>query len=199
MQTYLQKIKTLDSLDSSELTALLLEEKVGIIPTDTVYGLVAIVKSQKAVRKMYSLKKRDNKRGTLIAGSVKQLIDLGFDSGHLALVKKYWPGAVSVECSLPTQIIYAGNSQTTIAVRIPKSQELIKLLSKTGPILTTSANLPGEPIANNISEAQSYFKDRVDFYADGDDLSESQPSTIIKVVDNKVELIRAGIVAIEDL
>ncbi len=62
--------------------------------------------------------------------------------------------------------------------------------------MTTSANKPGEPGAVNVAEAQYYFQDRVDFYVDGGDLLGRAPSTIIRVTDDGIEVIREGAVKI---
>jgi tRNA A37 threonylcarbamoyladenosine synthetase subunit TsaC/SUA5/YrdC len=59
--------------------------------------------------------------------------------------------------------------------------------------MTTSANRPGEPPANDLKEAQAYFEDAVDFYVDGGDLKGRQPSTIIRMVDDAVEVLRPGV------
>jgi tRNA A37 threonylcarbamoyladenosine synthetase subunit TsaC/SUA5/YrdC len=72
------------------------------------------------------------------------------------------------------------------------------LLRDTGPLLTSSANHPGEPVAATIAEAQKYFGDKIDFYADGGDLSGRQSSTIIRIIDDAIEIIRQGAVKIDE-
>ena len=59
-------------------------------------------------------------------------------------------------------------------------------------MLTSSANTPGLPPADNIAQAKEYFGDRVDFYVDGGDYSGRQPSTLIQVIDDTVEVLRHG-------
>jgi len=58
--------------------------------------------------------------------------------------------------------------------------------------------MPGESPANIVAEAQAYFGDAVDFYVDGGDLSGAAPSTIIRIVDDAVEVLREGAVKIND-
>jgi L-threonylcarbamoyladenylate synthase len=84
-----------------------------------------------------------------------------------------------------------------IAVRIPKNKALIKLLEQTGPLLTTSANLPGDKPAGTIADAQKIFGSKIDTYIDGGDLSDRKPSTVIRIVDDAVEIIRQGAVLID--
>ncbi|NBS69965.1 threonylcarbamoyl-AMP synthase, partial [bacterium] len=77
-------------------------------------------------------------------------------------------------------------------VRVVADGMLQMFLQKTGPLLTSSANLPGESPANTLEEARAYFRDAVDFYVDGGDLSGRQSSTLIRVVNGKVEVLRQG-------
>ena len=65
-------------------------------------------------------------------------------------------------------------------------------------MLTSSCNQPGENPADNISEAIAYFGEKIDAYVDGGDLSEREPSTLIRVVDDIVEVIRVGSVKIDE-
>jgi len=170
---------------------------VGVIPTDTIYGLVARAADQQAVERLYKLKSRENKPGTLIAASIEQLVELGIKRRYLTAVSQYWPGAVSVVIPCDASLSYLHQGKFSLAVRIPDDQTLQGILNETGPLITSSANDPGEPTAVTIEEAKRYFNDKVDFYVDGGDLSGRPPSTVIRIVDDAVEVLRQGAVAIE--
>jgi tRNA A37 threonylcarbamoyladenosine synthetase subunit TsaC/SUA5/YrdC len=71
-------------------------------------------------------------------------------------------------------------------------------VSKTGALLTSSANAPGEPTATNLAEAQAYFGDQVDFYVDSGQAAVPVPSTVIRIVDDAVEVLRQGAVIINE-
>jgi L-threonylcarbamoyladenylate synthase len=171
---------------------------VGVIPTDTVYGLVVRASDQTAVQRLYDLKHRENKPGTLIAASIEQFVGLGLKARYLKAVEQYWPGAVSVIIPCGPELTYLHQGKFGLAVRIPDYPELLTLLDQSGPLLTSSANHPGEPTANTVDEARSYFKDEVDFYVDGGDLSSHQPSTVIRIVDDAIEILREGAVKIQE-
>ena len=181
-----------------ETAARLLHEPgaVGIMPTDTVYGVVARAADRDAVTRLYWLKHREHKPGTLISADIDQLVRLGFKRRYLVAVERFWPGAVSVVIPCP-ELEYLHQGVETLAVRIPADEELLAFLKQTGPLLTSSANQPGEPPANTLAEAKKYFGDAVDFYIDGGDLSGKQPSTIIRMVDDAVEVLRPGAVKID--
>jgi tRNA threonylcarbamoyl adenosine modification protein (Sua5/YciO/YrdC/YwlC family) len=170
---------------------------IGVIPTDTVYGVVARAHDQAAVTRLYELKRREHKPGTLIAASVDQLVELGFKRRYLQAVERFWPGPVSVVVPC-MELAYLHQGVGSLAVRIPNNPELLRLLQSTGPLLTSSANQPGEPPANTAAEARAYFDDGVDFYEDGGDLSGAQPSTVIRVVDDAIEVLRQGAVHIDE-
>lgn len=172
---------------------------LAVIPTDTVYGVVARAADPAAVERLYKLKKREDKPGTIVAAGIQQLEELGLKHRYLTAVEQFWPGAVSVviPCSDPA-LKYLHRGQMSLAVRIPDDPDLLKFLSQSGPLLTSSANHPGEPTATTMEQAQAYFGDEVDAYVNGGDLSNREPSTIIRIVDDAVEVLRQGNVKIED-
>lgn len=184
---------------SSAPDALAIPGAVAVIATDTVYGVVARAQDMLAVANLYALKHRAGKPGTLIAASVEQLEALGLKRRYLKAVEQFWPGAVSViiPCA-DSALEYLHQGKMSLAVRIPEPIEIRKLLEITGPLLTSSANHPSEPPATTIDEARSYFGDDVSAYFDGGDLSNHKPSTIIKIVDDAIEVIRPGAVAVKE-
>lgn len=172
---------------------------VGVLPTDTVYGVVARAADSSAVQRLYDLKDREGKPGTVIAANTDQLESLGLKARYLKAVSQFWPGAVSViiPCAEPT-LSYLHQGKNSLAVRIPDHPELNQLLQQTGPLLTSSANHPGDPVATTAAAAERTFGNQVDFYVDGGDLTDHQPSTIIRIVDDAIEIIREGAVKIQE-
>ena len=170
---------------------------VGVLPSDTVYGVMCKASDQSAVQRLYKLKHRENKPGTIIVASIEQLVELGLKKRYLTAVSQYWPGAVSVV--VPTDnpnLTYLDQQKGSLAVRVVADPALKTLLQKTGPLLTSSANHPGQPPANTIAEAQDYFGETVDLYVDGGDCTGRQSSTVIRIVDDTVEVLRQGAVTI---
>lgn len=171
---------------------------VALLPTDTVYGVVARAADPVAVQRLYELKHREHKPGTVIAANLEQLQALGLKHRYLSAVAQYWPGALSVviPCANP-QLAYLHQGKQSLAVRLPDNQQVHALLLQTGPLLTSSANQPGKPPANTLAEARAYFGDQVPLYVDGGDLSAQQPSTIIRIIDDAIEVLRPGAVQID--
>jgi tRNA threonylcarbamoyl adenosine modification protein (Sua5/YciO/YrdC/YwlC family) len=165
------------------------------MPTDTIYGLVARAQDKDAVARLYALKHRDHKPGTIIAATIEQLIDLGVDQAHLDKVKQRWPNPLSVETPLSNDLAYLHQDTGRQGLRVVADEAVRKILLQTGPLLTSSANHPGEPGAVTVADAWDYFGDNIDFYVDGGDLSGRAPSTIIRITNTgDIEVIRDGAV-----
>jgi len=173
---------------------------IGVMPTDTVYGLTASASDKQAVKRLYKLKSRHQKPGTIIAASIEQLVDLGIPKQRLETIKHLWPNPLSIVVPLDDNLGYLHQDVGSGAVRVVADRNLRKILLKTGPLLTSSANHPGKSGAANVREAWNYFKDNVDFYVDGGDLRDRAPSTIIRLTDTgKIEVLREGTLDLRSL
>lgn len=181
-----------NSINDAAVVADLLAGKVGVIPTDTVYGLACSAADQAAVDRLYQLKSREHKPGTAIAANAEQLIQLGLKARYVKAVEYLWPNPISIILPDPPELEYLDMGLKCLAVRIPADENIRQLLLQTGPLMTSSANLPGRPTGNNLKEAQAYFNDQVDFYVDGGDLSANQSSTLVKIIDDEVIMLREG-------
>lgn len=189
-------MKVFKSITDPEVIRLLQAGAVGVLPGDTVYGLMGQAGRPETVRQLFEIKQRENKPGTIIAASIDQLVSLGLKRRYMTAVEQYWPGSVSVVIPAGDDIEYLHQGLHGLAVRVPEGDQLQTLLQQTGALMTTSANLAGQPTATTIQEAQNYFGDAVDFYVDGGDISGRLPSTIVRVVDDAVEVLRQGAVRI---
>ena len=166
---------------------------VGILLTDTLYGLVGRALDKKAIKRIYRIKGRNNKKPLIILiSSAKDLKLFGvkLNKQTKKTVENLWPGSVSVilPC-LSKKFTYLHRGTKTLAFRLPGKKPLLDILKKTGPLVAPSANPEKKPPAQNIKEAKIYFGDRVDFYLKGGK-PRSKPSDIIKISDEKIEFIR---------
>jgi tRNA threonylcarbamoyl adenosine modification protein (Sua5/YciO/YrdC/YwlC family) len=184
------------TITDPKLVEALSQGAVCVVPTDTVYGIVCSAHNAESVARLYKLKHREKKPGTLIAASIDQLVELGLKRAYIKPVEQYWPGPLSVV--IPTHDLeYLHEGLGSLAVRIPSDPHVHALLEQTGPLMTSSANLPGRPTATTVDEARGYFGDAIEMYVDGGDLLGRAPSTIVRVVDDEIEVLRAGAVTIE--
>jgi L-threonylcarbamoyladenylate synthase len=177
----------------SEAVAALQDGGVGVMPTDTVYGLVARAHDAKAVGRLYALKHRHHKPGTIIAASVAQVHDLGVSQTLLDQVANLWPNPLSIILPVGKDFAYLHQGIGDIAIRVVDSPNIRQVLEQTGPLLTSSANQPYQPGATTIQQAWDYFGDTVDFYVDDGDRSGYLPSTILRLLDDgEIDVLRPG-------
>jgi L-threonylcarbamoyladenylate synthase len=182
-------VPVFNNLLDPALADILLGGGVGVLLTDTVYGIVGSARIPAAASKVIDAKGRKYKPGTLIAADTQQLLDLGIQREHVRAAKQFWPGPVSLVLPTKPGLEYLDLGMTSLAVRIPRHKEISALLKKVGPLLTTSANRPNEPMVKSIDEAQEIFGNRLNFYVDGGPLGSPLASTIIRF---KIELLRQG-------
>jgi len=165
---------------------------VGVIPTDTLYGIVCSAMSAESVERIYSLKNRNPEKPLIVLiGQLSDLNKFGISSDEqMALsLKKYWPGPNSIILPVSgSNFNYLTRGSGGIAFRFPADEELAKFLRESGSIVAPSANLEGEIPASTIESAELYFPE-LDFYVNGGEKS-GEPSKLLKFADGKFEQLR---------
>lgn len=187
-----------DQLSSESLQSLE-NGGVGVMPTDTVYGIVTQVNNPESVKRLYLLKSRDCNPGTIMASSTQQLIEMGVEPRYVKIASVFWPNPISVVMPVNDSLSYVHLGKNSLAFRIVADPEIAKLLDITGPLLTSSANHPSQKVADTVNEASDYFGNSVDFYIDGGDYSGAQASTIIRIDETGIKLLRNGSINIDNL
>ncbi|GAB2576118.1 L-threonylcarbamoyladenylate synthase [Microlunatus antarcticus] len=182
-----------------------------VLPTDTVYGIGADAFSPAAVQRLLDAKNRGRDMpppvligdGALIRALATDVPDEARD-----LVEVHWPGPLTIVCRIqPSLRMDLGETDGTIALRVPEHELAREILRRTGPLAVSSANLSGRPAALTCDEAVDQLGDRVEVYLDGGDLGtaaeggrQALPSTIVdftRHVDG--QLLRRGAIDLETL
>ncbi|QQG43330.1 MAG: threonylcarbamoyl-AMP synthase [Candidatus Daviesbacteria bacterium] len=185
-------------MDEPNLKLALLQGKIVVMPTDTIYGIVGSALTQETVEKIYALRKRAlSKPMIILISSLEDLkkFKVELDSFTLDFLNKHWPAALSVvlPCLSP-EFEYLHRGTKSLAFRMPKNIKLLNLLRQVGPLVAPSANFEGEKPAENVEEARKYFGDEV-IYVDGGKLS-GQTSTLIEIKNSQVKILREGAVKV---
>lgn len=196
-----------DKDDLQQAVCVLRAGGVIVYPTDTVWGIGCDATNEDAVRKVYALKHREDSKSMLV------LLD---GAGKLQGYVEHIPDAAwdLLECTAhdrdsqglqprPMTIIYPGAKNIapnliaedgSIGIRItqePFSKALCEQLHR--PIVSTSANISGEPTAKNFRQISQAVLDAADYvcrYRRNDE-TEKRPSSIIKLgIDNQIQIIR---------
>lgn len=177
-------------------------KKGGVIaaPTDTVYGLSADAYNPEAVKRIYAIKKREMKKPLIIhIANIEDLSKVAeINNEILEVAKKFWPGALTlilnrIEKSPELDLACAGSSK--IAVRIPNHPIAMEILRLTKtPLISTSANLSGQPFPKTAQEVYDQLGEKVDMILDNNTNSINQESTIMDMTQTPPQIIRKGAV-----
>lgn len=187
---YMKEVKT-----QKEIIEKIRNGEIGVLPTDTIYGLVCLAYNKEAIENIYKIKSRDlSKPFIYLISEISQLKSLGVDTTNEEVNKigEVWPGPVSIEFKCNDNFEYLHRGTGTIGVRMPDNDFLLKIISEVGPIVATSVNREGEPSANSIEDVMFYFSDSklINFYFDAGIISKTA-SKIIKINEGgEVEVIR---------
>jgi L-threonylcarbamoyladenylate synthase len=197
------KTEKISATAAALAAAILSAGGVGILPTDTLYGIVGSALDKKVVERIYRLRERNAKKPMIILiGDLADLRSFGvaLDKKERTLAGRVWPGKVSVVMSIAgtapvRKFAYLHRGTKTLAFRMPAPVWLRTLLKKTGPLVAPSANTEGEPPAKTIAEAKKYFGANVEFYANAG-RRVSRPSTIVRLDKGNPIILRKGAVRI---
>jgi len=171
---------------------LLKEGVVGVLATDTIYGLCGSALNKKTTEKIYKLRRRNLKKPMIILiSSLAELKKFGvnLEKWQKEYLKKIWPGKISI--ILPCggkKFQYLTRGTETLSFRLPNKEKLIKILEISGPLVAPSANLEGKKPAETINEARKYFGKKV-FYYDAGGLRK-KPSCLIDISRKPVRILR---------
>ena len=177
-----------------------------VLPTDTVYGIGVDAFSAKAVQRLLDAKQRGRDMPPpVLIGESTLIRALAVDVPETAkdLVEKHWPGALTVICRIqPSLRMDLGETEGTIALRVPDHELTREILRRTGPMAVSSANISGRPAALTCDEAIEQLGDSVAIYIDGGALSDASgaPSTIVDFTRNEDgQVLRRGAISVETL
>jgi L-threonylcarbamoyladenylate synthase len=188
------KFFLLSKLEIKKASLLLKEGSIGVIPTDTIYGIVGSALDKDIVQKIYKLKRRSQKKPMIILiSSIKDIskFNVKITSEQKKVLKDIWPGKVSVILDCEKESFkYLHRGTKKLAFRMPRKKILLEILKKSGPLVAPSANWEGYPPATKISEGKKYFSDKV-FYLNGGILK-GKPSTLISFNGNNIKIERFG-------
>ncbi|MCK4365903.1 MAG: threonylcarbamoyl-AMP synthase [Thermoplasmatales archaeon] len=192
----------MNKLDLSKAITALLNGKVIVYPTDTLYGLGADIFNEDAVKKIFDIKKRPLKNPLPIAVSDFEMLEkIAFvDERSANLISSFLPGKLTLILSKKDIIpdIVTGGLEK-IAVRIPDNEIALDILSRFGPITATSANIHGNKTPEFINDiAMQFSSEDVEVFLDVGRL-EGQPSTIVDASGKDVVIVREGAIKKEEI
>ncbi len=177
---------------------------VVVFPTETVYGIGTNGLNEKAVEKLYKIKQRPLTKPISLLVSNFEMIDIiakDVTEIEYKIMKKFFPGPLTIilnkkDC-VPSIVTANGD---TVGVRMPENDIALQIIEKSGvPIATPSANISGKPSGTNIKMIMQDFKNQVDYFIDNGESKIGRPSTIIKVENEQIKVLRQGSITKEQI
>lgn len=167
---------------------------IGILPTDTIYGVVGVAGLPETIDRIYEAKGReDHKPFVILISEITQLegLAISLSEAQIEKLQELWQEPVSVILACEAEELnYLHRGKKTLAIRIPNQVWLKELIHVTGPIVATSANISGQPVANSYEEIMQQLPN-LDFYIEG--ATGNTPSKLAILKDNgDVEWLQRG-------
>lgn len=178
--------------------------KLVLFPTETVYGIGADALNEEAVKKIYIAKGRasDNPLIAHIA-NIEMLEKLADGVGKIEkkLIENFWPGPLTIvfkKKAIVPNIITGGLD--TVAIRLPSNIIARKLIEYSNcPIAAPSANISGRPSGTVIEDIIEELDGKVDYVIDMGKVNIGVESTVVRVIDGVVHILRPGKITPENI
>lgn len=187
-----------------EAADMIINGKLVLFPTETVYGIGANALDKQAVSKIFIAKGRASDNPLIVHISSMQMLNkLVKHVGNVEkkLIQNFWPGPLTIifdrkEC-IPDNVT-AGLD--TVGIRMPSNKVARKLIELCNlPIAAPSANISGKPSGTKIEDIVGELDCKVDYILDAGMTDIGVESTVIRVIDNKVHILRPGKITKEDI
>jgi len=174
-----------------------------VLPTDTVYGIGADAFVPSAVSAILDAKGRGRDMPPPVLVPNEATVDglaTGVPEYARRLIGRFWPGPLTlVLASQPSLVWDLGDTNGTVALRMPRDETALDLLLLVGPMAVTSANLRGRPAATSAQEALDQLGDSVAVYLDGGPSRSERASTILDCTGPTPEVLRLGTLDADEL
>jgi L-threonylcarbamoyladenylate synthase len=187
-----------------EATAAVRDGALVVFPTDTVYGVGADAFSPDAVAALQAA--RGGKRGAppaVLVGSVRAATALTESLGAFGqdLIDEFWPGPLTLVFRASSTLKWdLGDTNGTVAVRMPLHPVALELLRRTGPLAVSSASKVGAGSAPAVAaDAMAQLGDAIQVYLDGGPFEESVTSTIVDLTGSMPRVLRNGAITVDQL
>jgi L-threonylcarbamoyladenylate synthase len=200
METKILPIK--DPVALTEAVDILNAGGLVAFPTDTVYGVGALVFNERAVASLYDVKERGLEKAIpILIGDIAQLSQVTSIVTPMArkLAKCFWPGPLTIILPRHPSIPNVVTSYPTVGVRIPNLLSVRKLLRLTGPMAVTSANLSGQSSPSTLQGVIMQLGGRVPLILDGGVTHGGTPSTLVDCTGDEPVVLREGPISLDEI
>lgn len=190
----------MDVITINDIRKINLKGKVICFPTDTVYGVGALIEDEEAINKIYDLKNRDKSKplAVLTGNTNIEKYVLEINNQAKQLMENYWPGALTLVFKKTNLISDKVTSNLdTIGLRMPNSKIALAVLNNFGLMATTSVNISGDKPLNDVNEIIKYFSNDIDYLIIDKEETSNVSSTVVDVTKNELKVLRQGDIIIK--
>lgn len=177
-----------------EIIAMLREQDVAVVPTDTVYGIVADAFRPKATMALRDVKELASSAPlTVLIRSPRQVSGLVSEIPEAAdrLMASYWPGPLTLVLAAADGLSWDIGTRTVVALRMPTDELLLDVIADIGPVVCTAATVPAGQPPTTVDDARAVFGDRIGLYVDGGP-REARWSTVVDLTREHPAVLREG-------
>ena len=171
-------------------------------PTDTVYGVGALVFDEKAVESIYAAKERPVEKAIpVLLGDAEDIGQVAEDIPLFAirLIERFWPGPLTVLVPKKLSVPVVVSATATVGVRVPDHEVARALLRLAGPMAVTSANISSQPSPTTAEEVHQQLGGRIALIVDGGRTPGGVPSTLVDCTTNEIQILREGPISREQV
>ncbi|MEP7191733.1 MAG: L-threonylcarbamoyladenylate synthase [Actinomycetota bacterium] len=170
-----------------------------VLPTETVYGVGVDAFAADAVAAVLAAKGRGREMPLPVLVPNPQTVDgLASDVPAYArdLIQAFWPGPLTLVLHQQSSLMWdLGDTNGTVALRMPRNDVTLRLLTEVGPMAVTSANVSGKPPATTILDASDQLGSAVSVYLESGPTSGGLASTILDCTQDTPVILRAGAIS----
>ncbi len=177
-----------------------------LFPTETVYGIGANAFDEIAVKKIFEAKGRAGDNPLIVHISNLQMVnEIVEEISDLEkkLIEKFWPGPLTIIFKRKSKDVIPNvvtANLNTVGIRMPSNLIAKELIQRAGvPIAAPSANVSGRPSGTKIEDIIEELQDKVSYILDGGLTDIGLESTVIRVEENKINILRPGKITKEQL
>lgn len=175
-----------------------------LFPTETVYGIGANALDEKAVKNIFIAKGRAQDNPLIVhIANIETIYKLVKNIGEVEqkLMETFWPGPFTIVLEKkPVIPMCITGGLDTVAIRMPSNEIARKLIEYSGcPIAAPSANISGKPSGTVVEDIIDELDGKVDYIIDSGKVDIGVESTVVRVVDNVVHILRPGKITLEDI
>jgi L-threonylcarbamoyladenylate synthase len=171
-------------------------------PTDTVYGLAALVSDCEGIKKIYQAKERGSTKAiAVLMNTIEDLsrVAIHINPTTLTLAKRFWPGPLTLIVRRHPDMPENLSPTPTLGVRIPDHRDALALMNVSGPLAVTSANLSGSRDTHTAQQVFDQLEGRVALILDGGRTPGGQASTVVDSLTAELKILRPGPIPLDDL